>query len=136
MSAKDKCPTAQVVTTQTINIGNGLSINRTTFACPDSSLREASQAPPPPSKQIPTNVVGKRDSIFAAFEKRNAVECRNPAPECQCGQDCEFLHILSSLLSPVVAFFRAHIPTLAFITHAMLLATNTPVCLRHAPVLF
>ena len=90
MSAKDKCPTAQVVTTQTINIGNGLSINRTTFACPDSSLREASQAPPPPSKQIPTNVVGKRDSIFAAFEKRNAVECRNPAPECQCGQDCKF----------------------------------------------
>jgi len=87
VSAKDKCPTAQVVTTQTINIGNGLSINRTTFACPDQSLRQASQTPPPASKQIPTNVVGKRDSIFAAFEKRNAVECRTPAPECQCGQD-------------------------------------------------
>lgn len=91
VSAKDKCPTAQVVTTQTINIGNGLSINRTTFACPDQSLRQASQTPPPASKQIPTNVVGKRDSIFAAFEKRNAVECRTPAPECQCGQDCEYL---------------------------------------------
>ncbi|KLO16867.1 hypothetical protein SCHPADRAFT_901185 [Schizopora paradoxa] len=75
VSAKDKCPTAKVVTTTTIQVGNA-QVNRTTFACPDDSLRQASQNPPPSTKQLPTG----------SFARRNAAECRNPAPECQCGQ--------------------------------------------------
>ena len=73
-----------MVQTQIIQVGSH-SINRTTFACPDNSLRQAAQTPPPASKQIPTSVLGKRNP----FEKRNAAECRTSAPECQCGQDCK-----------------------------------------------
>jgi len=76
VSALDKCPTAQVVTTTTIDIGGGHSINRTTFACPNDSLRQASQNPPASTKQLPTS----------SFARRNAAECRTAAPECQCGQ--------------------------------------------------
>lgn len=130
------------MTTQTINIGNGLSINRTTFACPDQSLRQASQTPPPASKQIPTNVVGKRDSIFAAFEKRNAVECRTPAPECQCGQDCEyFLSCLrtSTPLPSIVhcsasnlLFSPCPVPALFYFLCLVTTKSNIPTCHQNA----
>ncbi|KAI5122262.1 hypothetical protein M0805_007126 [Coniferiporia weirii] len=87
-SGLTRCPTAYVVTTQTIQVGS-ISVNRSTFACPDSSLRQALQTPPPSSKKISTSSFGKRSLL----EERNAAECRNPSPECQCGQafqcDCQ-----------------------------------------------
>jgi len=75
VSSLDLCPTAQIVQTQLISVGEH-TVNRTTFACPDGSLRKT-----PSTKR---NSV--RSSPFQAFEKRNAAECRTAAPECQCGQ--------------------------------------------------
>jgi len=79
-----KCPTSQIVTTQTIKVGNN-EINRTTFACPDNSLRAASQTTPNVSKALPTSAFTNVKN--ATLPKRNAAECRTAAPECQCGQD-------------------------------------------------
>ncbi|KAI5122258.1 hypothetical protein M0805_007122 [Coniferiporia weirii] len=75
-SGTDKCPSAQVVSTSTYVV-DGHEIQRQTFTCPDGSLTKAAST----GKTIPRS----------AFEKRNAAECRNPAPECQCGTsfDCE-----------------------------------------------
>ncbi|THH09952.1 hypothetical protein EW145_g1646 [Phellinidium pouzarii] len=80
-SGLDRCPTAYVVSTQIIQAGS-ISINRSTYACPDDSLRQALQTPPPASKNISSNAFGRRELV----QKRNAAECRNAAPECQCGQ--------------------------------------------------
>ncbi|KLO16855.1 hypothetical protein SCHPADRAFT_887449 [Schizopora paradoxa] len=83
VSSLDLCPTAQIVQTQVIQVGAN-SVTRTTYACPNKSLRKT-----PGSKRG----AAKRtfSGPFGAFEKRNAVECRTAAPECQCGQDftCE-----------------------------------------------
>ncbi|EJD00474.1 uncharacterized protein FOMMEDRAFT_148242 [Fomitiporia mediterranea MF3/22] len=77
----ERCPSAYIVKTQLIQAGD-ITVNRSTYACPDNSLREAAQTPLPSTKNIPKQHFGKR----AAFDARNAAECRNPAPECQCGQ--------------------------------------------------
>jgi len=95
-SGLDRCPTAEVVSTQIIQAGS-ISVNRTTYSCPDSSLRESLQSPPANAKQLPKSAFGqkKRDAsaqfdgtgLSRMFAQRNAAECRNPAPECQCGTD-------------------------------------------------
>ena len=85
VGGRQKCPTAYVVSTQLIQAGD-ITVNRSTYACPDNGLREAAQTPLPSSKKIPKQHFGRR----GALEGRNAVECRNPAPECQCGQSCKF----------------------------------------------
>ncbi|KAL5480352.1 hypothetical protein ACEPAI_1622 [Sanghuangporus weigelae] len=80
-SGVEKCPSAYIVTTQLIQAGD-TTVNRSTYACPDNSLRSAAQTPLPSTKKIPKQSFGRR----GAFEARNAAECRNPAPECQCSQ--------------------------------------------------
>ncbi|KAI5117700.1 hypothetical protein M0805_007769 [Coniferiporia weirii] len=69
-SGTDNCPSAQVVSTSTYVV-DGHEIQRQTFTCPDGGLTKAAST----GKTIPRS----------AFEKRNAAECKNPAPECQCG---------------------------------------------------
>jgi len=82
ISSLEVCPTAQVVQTQLIQVGEH-TVNHTTFACPDTSLRKTPSKKRSSARSFPGG--------FQAFEKRNAAECRTPAPECQCGQDfvCE-----------------------------------------------
>lgn len=81
-----KCPSAYVVTTELIQAGS-VSVNRSTYACPDNSLREAAQVTLPSTKKISQQSLAARSTL----EARNAAECRNPSPECQCGQSCKSL---------------------------------------------
>ena len=83
-SGVERCPSAYIVTTQLIQAG-GITVNRSTYACPDNALREAAQTPLPTTKKIPRHTFDRRGTLGA----RNAAECRNPAPECQCSQSCE-----------------------------------------------
>lgn len=98
-SGLDRCPTAEVVTTQLIQAGS-ITVNKTTYSCPDSSLRESLQQPASNAKKLPKSAFGQKKRQFdypidgsglsRMFAERNAAECRNPAPECQCGTDCKF----------------------------------------------
>ncbi|THH09946.1 hypothetical protein EW145_g1650 [Phellinidium pouzarii] len=78
-SGKDKCPSAEVVSSSNFTV-NGHVIQRQTFSCPDGSLTKREPVSSS-SRMIRSN----------PLEKRNAAECRTPAPECQCGQSfvCE-----------------------------------------------
>ncbi|EJD00462.1 uncharacterized protein FOMMEDRAFT_148236 [Fomitiporia mediterranea MF3/22] len=72
-SAKEKCPSAVQVASTTIN-ANGIEIVRQSFYCPDGSLVKAG---------VP--VGNGKTFASSALERRNAAECKTPAPECQCG---------------------------------------------------
>ncbi|PAV14991.1 hypothetical protein PNOK_0954400 [Pyrrhoderma noxium] len=77
VAGTERCKSAYIVKTQLIQAGD-ITVNRTTYACPDDSLRQELQTPLPSSKKIPSHSFG--------LGKRNAAECRTPSPECQCGQ--------------------------------------------------
>ncbi|KAI5122257.1 hypothetical protein M0805_007121 [Coniferiporia weirii] len=75
----DRCPSAQEVASSIIT-ANGHEILHQTFTCPDGDLTKS-----------PGLTSARRDFSRSVFEKRNAGECRTPAPECQCGANfsCE-----------------------------------------------
>ena len=84
------CPSAVLVNSTTINV-DGNEIQRATFSCPEGESFARTNG-------------RERNSPSTPFGhlRRNAAECRTPAPECQCGLQCtwrfrvrEFIDILN-----------------------------------------
>ncbi|OCB91585.1 hypothetical protein A7U60_g1156 [Sanghuangporus baumii] len=69
------CPSVAVVDSVTINV-NGNGIQSTTLKCMDADLSERAA-----THSRPRNLLSGPSDLL----RRNAAECKTPAPECQCG---------------------------------------------------
>ncbi|KAL5480359.1 hypothetical protein ACEPAI_1629 [Sanghuangporus weigelae] len=69
------CPSVAVVDSVTINV-DGNEIQSTTFQCMDADLSERAV-----THSLPRSLLSSPLDLL----RRNAAECKTPAPECQCG---------------------------------------------------